>query len=68
VFDNSKIRRLVPAFQPKVRFAEGVARSIAWFDADASRRVVSPVATDNIERVLAAWGRAWEGLPVTGPR
>jgi len=68
VFDNSKIRRLVPAFQPKVRFAEGVARSIAWFDAEVSRRVVSPVATDNIERVLAAWGRAWEGLPVTGPR
>jgi nucleoside-diphosphate-sugar epimerase len=68
VFDNGKVRRLVPAFQPKVTFAEGVARSIAWFDADPARRVVSPVATDNIERVLAAWGRAWEGLPEGGPR
>jgi hypothetical protein len=29
---------------------------------------VSPVANDNIERVLAAWGRAWEGLPQGGPR
>ena len=62
VFDNSKLRRLVPEFQPRVTFAEGVARSVAWFDADPSRRVVSAVANDSIERVLAAWGRAWEGL------
>jgi nucleoside-diphosphate-sugar epimerase len=68
VFDNAKVRRLVPEFQPKVTFAEGIARSIAWLDEDESRRVVSPVANDNIERVLAAWGRAWQGLPETGPR
>jgi hypothetical protein len=29
---------------------------------------VSPVANGNIERVLAAWDRAWEGLPEGGPR
>jgi nucleoside-diphosphate-sugar epimerase len=68
VFDNAKVRRLVPEFQPSVTFAEGIARSIAWFDEDESRRVTSPVASDNIERVLAAWGRAWEGLPQDGPR
>ena len=62
VFDNSKLRRLVPEFQPRVPFAEGVARSVAWFDADPSRRVVNAAANDSIERVLAAWGRAWEGL------
>jgi nucleoside-diphosphate-sugar epimerase len=67
-FDNTKVRRLVPEFQPKVSFAEGMARTIAWFDADPSRRVVSAAANDNIERVLAAWGRAWEGLPEGGPR
>jgi len=68
VFDNAKVRRLVPEFQPSVTFAEGVARSIAWFDEEESRGVVSPVANDNIERVLAAWDRAWEGLPEGGPR
>jgi nucleoside-diphosphate-sugar epimerase len=68
VFDNSKVRRLVPEFRPKVPFTEGVARSIAWFDADPARRVVSPVATENIEKVLAAWSRAWEGLPEGLPR
>jgi nucleoside-diphosphate-sugar epimerase len=68
VFDNAKLRRLVPGFAAKVTFAEGIARSIAWFDALPARRVVSPAANDNIERVLAAWDRAWEGLPEGGPR
>jgi len=67
-FDNSKVRRLVPEFEPRVSFAEGMARTIAWFDADPNRRAVSPAANDNIERILAAWGRAWEGLPEAGPR
>ena len=68
IFDNSKVRRLVPAFQPRVRFQEGVARSVAWFDADASRRAVNASANESIERVLAAWGRAWYGLPEGIPR
>ncbi len=68
VFDNAKVRRLVPEFRPRVVFAEGIARSIAWFDEEESRRVVSPAANDNIDRVLAAWGRAWQGLPEGGPR
>jgi nucleoside-diphosphate-sugar epimerase len=65
-FDNAKVRRLVPEFQPKVSFAEGIARSIAWFDEDPARRIVSPAASDSIERVLANWRRAWEGLPEGG--
>lgn len=38
VFDNSKIRRLVPGFEATVPFSEGIAQSIAWFDADEARR------------------------------
>jgi len=68
VFDNGKLRRVVPGFAARVSFAEGIARSIAWYDADPARRAVNPVATGNIERVLAAWARAWEGLPEGGPR
>jgi nucleoside-diphosphate-sugar epimerase len=67
-FDNRKVRSLVPEFQPRVSFAEGMARTLAWFDADPSRRVVSRAANEAIERVLSAWARAWEGLPEAGPR
>ncbi|MNY72101.1 hypothetical protein D3C86_2105840 [compost metagenome] len=32
VFDNSKIKRLVPDFSAAVPFAEGVKQSVAWFE------------------------------------
>ncbi|WNS46435.1 SDR family oxidoreductase [Paenibacillus sp. MMS20-IR301] len=32
VFDNSKLKRLVPGFEATVSFAEGVKRSVAWFE------------------------------------
>ncbi|OKP87710.1 NAD-dependent dehydratase [Paenibacillus helianthi] len=32
VFDNSKIKRLVPEFAATVPFAEGIKRSVEWFE------------------------------------
>jgi nucleoside-diphosphate-sugar epimerase len=61
VFDNAKIRRFVPGFRPRVSFAEGMARSIAWFDADPARRVVTEEMDSRIDRVIAAQRRAEEG-------
>ncbi len=37
VFDNSKIKRFVPDFSCGVSWAEGVRRSIAWFQANPAR-------------------------------
>jgi len=61
IFDNSKIRSLVPEFVPRVGFAEGIARSVAWLDADPSRRVVSEETGRVIDRLVAAQERALEG-------
>lgn len=33
IFDNSKIRRLVPEFQPRIPFWQGAREIIAWYDA-----------------------------------
>ncbi len=52
VFDNSKIKRFVPDFQPTVPFAEGVRRTIAWFDADPERRQVDVEASAAWDRVI----------------
>jgi len=38
VFDNSKVKRVVPGFKAKVTWSEGIARSIAWHDADPARQ------------------------------
>lgn len=40
VFDNSKIKTLVPNFVQRTSFADGARELIDWYDADASRRVV----------------------------
>jgi len=40
VFDNSKIRRLVPDFVCTTPFAEGAREIIAWFDAHPERQIV----------------------------
>jgi nucleoside-diphosphate-sugar epimerase len=61
VFDNSKVRQFVPDYRPVVSFAEGMVRSLAWFDADPARRVVDEEADRRIERVIAAQRRALEG-------
>jgi nucleoside-diphosphate-sugar epimerase len=61
VFDNGKIRRFVPGFRPRTSFAEGMAGSVAWFDADPARRAVSEKANAMIDRVIAAQRRALEG-------
>jgi nucleoside-diphosphate-sugar epimerase len=61
VFDNAKIRRFVPEFQARTTFAEGMARSIAWFDADPARRTVNEEAARRIDRVIAAQRRTEAG-------
>ncbi len=40
VFDNSKIKRFVPRVFAKTPFAQGIQRTIEWFDADESRKQI----------------------------
>ncbi|HJS58602.1 MAG TPA: NAD-dependent epimerase/dehydratase family protein [Vicinamibacteria bacterium] len=52
VFDNSKIKRFVPDFRATVGLAEGLARSLAWYDFDASRQVVDREADERLDRIV----------------
>ena len=40
VFDNSKIRTLVPDWPARVPFRQGAQEIVDWHDADPARRVV----------------------------
>jgi nucleoside-diphosphate-sugar epimerase len=55
VFDNGKIKRFVPDYCAKVRFAEGVRRTIAWFDADPRRKEIDEAADAAWDRLIAAY-------------
>jgi nucleoside-diphosphate-sugar epimerase len=55
LFDNSKLKRLVPEFVATIPFHEGIRRALAWFQADEERMRVSPEDHAQIERILAAY-------------
>ncbi len=55
VFDTSKIRRLVPDFRATTPFAEGIRRTVAWFDADPARQLVDAALEARWERLIAAY-------------
>ena len=56
-FDNSKIKRFVPEFKATVRFAQGIRRTMAWFDADPERRQIDDEADARYDRLIAAYER-----------
>ena len=51
IFDNSKIRQLVPQFQPVISFRQGAEEIIAWFNEDPGRQVVDPF-NDEVQDLL----------------
>jgi nucleoside-diphosphate-sugar epimerase len=53
LFDNTKIKRFVPGYAAATRFRDGIARTIAWFDADPARRQID-------EELDATWDRLIE--------
>lgn len=62
VFDNSKIKRFVPDFAARVPFAEGIRRSVAWFEADPKRQQIDPPMNALWDRLIAGYER---GLAAT---
>lgn len=57
VFDNLKIKQLVPEFTCTVTWSEGVRRAIAWHEADPLRCSIDAKANRVWDRVI----RAFEG-------
>ncbi len=57
IFDNSKVKQLVPGWNATIAWSEGAREIIEWFDADPTRRVVSAEAEARIDKLVAAAGR-----------
>ena len=55
VFDNSKIKEFVPDFCWTVPFSEGIKRTIAWYDADPTRRTVDAEMDGWLDRMIAGY-------------
>jgi nucleoside-diphosphate-sugar epimerase len=58
VFDNSKIRQLVPQFNPTIPFWQGAQEIITWYDEDKSRQVVDTRKYELHDQLITAMQRA----------
>jgi nucleoside-diphosphate-sugar epimerase len=58
VFDNSKLRGIVPDFQATVPFRDGIRETVAWFDADPSRQAIDHAANELWDRIVAIYSQA----------
>jgi len=58
IFDNSKIKRVVPGFAATIPYAAGARETLAWYDADPARRVVDGATDALMDRIIAAQARA----------
>ena len=54
IFDNSKVKRVVPDFVATIPFAQGAEEIMAWHDADPARQVVDDERNKLIDAIIAA--------------
>ncbi len=64
VFDNTKIKRLVPDFKASIPFASGVKETIAWLDAHPTSRPIDDDFNHLVDRILTAYESAWPATQV----
>jgi nucleoside-diphosphate-sugar epimerase len=57
VFDNTKLRRVVPDYVARIPFEEGAREIVAWHDADPARREVDAAYDALADRLVAAHRR-----------
>ncbi|MCB0072595.1 MAG: NAD-dependent epimerase/dehydratase family protein, partial [Caldilineaceae bacterium] len=58
-FDNTKIRRLVPEFNPTIPFWQGAREIMAYYDEDPAHQVIDAAADAMMDRIIAAYEAAW---------
>ena len=52
IFDNTKIKRLVPDYVATVPFHEGAREIVGWYDEDPSRRRVDPRIDELLDQLV----------------
>jgi nucleoside-diphosphate-sugar epimerase len=55
VFDNTKIKRFVPDYCATLPFAQGIERTIQWFDADPARKQIDEDANASWDKIIDAY-------------
>lgn len=59
IFDNSKIKQVVPDFSVTIPFARGAEEIIHWYDSDPSRQVIDKELNRLIDKIISVYEAAW---------
>ena len=52
IFDNSKVRSVVPDYRATIPFEQGAREIVAWHDADVSRQIVDARLNAVMDRLV----------------
>ena len=55
VFDNSKVRSLVPWYRPRTTYRQGVREVIAWYEAHPEEQVVDERLDALMDELAERW-------------
>ena len=55
VFDNSKVKQLVPDYVATIPFAQGAREIMAWYDADPARQEVDAAMNATLDRLIETY-------------
>ncbi len=59
VFDNSKIKRFVPDYNCKVKWSEGLRRSLAWFETHPEFQTIDNESNQLWDKIIAGYEKAF---------
>ena len=59
IFDNSKIKRLVPEFTCLIPFHQGAAEIMAWHDAHPENQIIDTRVDRMMDRIIAGYLSLW---------
>jgi nucleoside-diphosphate-sugar epimerase len=59
IFDNTKIKRLVPDFSAAIPFSRGAEEMIAWYDEDPARQTIDEAFNHLVDRIIKAYESMW---------
>jgi hypothetical protein len=57
IFDNAKVRALVPDYVATIPFTRGAREIVAWHDEDPARRVIDERVDALMDQLVARYGR-----------
>ncbi len=63
IFDNTKVRRLVPDFVARIPFHQGAREILDWYDEDPGRRHVDEAMDATMDRLVTAYRAGQDETP-----